>query len=99
MDQRVAAIAALVLAVASGPPATAQEVHQDTRLGFKLRPPKDFSQVPLKPDEEWIAARWISDKAYFQTDKTDGWTRDHKPELFVIAFPHAMVVTDKVEVG
>lgn len=74
--------------------AAAEEPHQDTRLGFKIKPPADFTKVPLKPDEEWIAARWISEKAYYQTDKTDGWTQDHKPEMYVIAFPKKTATTE-----
>jgi len=90
-------LAASLVFVALATTASAQEFHQDARLGFKIRPPKDFTKVPLKPDEEWIAVRWISDKAFYQTDKTDGWTVDHKPEMNVIAFSHEMV-NDKVDV-
>ena len=96
MSRLLATVAIALCAVTAN--ALAQELHQDPQLGFKIRPPQDFTKVPLKPDEEWIAARWISQKAYYQTDKTDrGWTMDHKPEMYVIAFAKEMV-KDKVDV-
>lgn len=78
--------------------AVAQGVHEDAKLGYKLRPPRDFTTIPLQPDEEWIVARWLSDKAYYQNDPTNGWTTDHKPELHVICFQDAVVKADRVEV-
>lgn len=90
-------IAAIVVAAVCvvPAPARAQELLQDTKLGFKLKAPSGFTRVPLKPDEEWIAAKWISDRAYFQNDKS-GFSIDHKPELMVVAFPSDKV-KEKVE--
>ncbi len=79
-------------------PAFAQGVHEDTKLGYKLRPPREFTAIPLQPDEEWIVARWLSEKPYFQNDPTTGWTMDHKPEIHVICFQDAVVNADRVEV-
>src|SRR5262245_41557310 len=85
-----AALAAYALA-ALPPAARAQDLHEDARLGFKIRAPKDFGEVPLKPDEEWIVGRWMSSRAYYQTDPTSGNSYDHKPEMHVIAFLDAKV--------
>lgn len=98
--QRRLALPALLFAAlaASAAGAAAQGVHQDDKLGYKLRPPREFTAVPLKPDEEWIVARWLSDKAYYQNDPTTGYQHDQKPELHVIAFPDAKTQAERVEV-
>jgi hypothetical protein len=77
-------------------PAPAQELLSDTKLGFKVKAPTGYTRVPLKPDEEWIVGRWISDRSFSQRD-TSGFSIDHKPELNVIAFPSSKV-KEKVEV-
>jgi len=71
-------------------PAPAQELLSDPKLGIKLKAPDGYTRVPLKPDEEWIAARWISPRSYYQNDKS-GFSIDHKPELTVVAFPSSKV--------
>jgi hypothetical protein len=91
----MAAFIVAVVCVAPAP-APAQELLQDARLGIKLKAPDGFTKVPLKPDEQWIVARWISDRAYYQNDKS-GFSVDHKPELNVIAFPSDKV-KEKVDV-
>lgn len=97
MVSRPAIAAILVAAVCVAPaPASAQELLQDTKLGFKLKAPSGYTRVPLKPDEEWVAAKWISDRAYFQNDKS-GFSIDHKPELTVIAFVNEKV-KEKVDI-
>jgi hypothetical protein len=84
------AVVALIAA-----PAPAQELLNDAKLGIKLKAPDGYTRVPLKPDEEWIVARWISDRSYYQNDKS-GFSIDHKPELTVVAFPSSKV-KEKVE--
>ena len=37
---------------------TAAQLHQDTRYGFKFKPPKDFKAVALKPGEMIIIAKY-----------------------------------------
>jgi hypothetical protein len=78
--------------------ASSQETHEDPKLGFKIRAPRDFQKIPVQPDEEWIVARWLSDRAYFQKDTTTGYSMDHKPEMHVIAFVDAVVNAERVEV-
>jgi hypothetical protein len=86
------AVLSVVAVALLAAPSPAQELLNDTKLGFKLKAPGGFTKVPLKPEEEWIVARWISDRAYFQNDKS-GFSVDHKPELNVIAFPSDKVKT------
>jgi hypothetical protein len=87
----IAAILAAVVCVVPAP-ASAQELLQDTKLGFKLKAPSGFNKVPLQNDEEWIVAKWISTRSYYAQSK-DGFSTDQKIELTVIAFPTAKVKT------
>ena len=65
--------------------------HQDQRFGFKFLPPKSWTQIPLKVDEDWLVAKYLSDKTYVWTDKEIGWSWEHKPELMVIAFVEQVI--------
>ena len=85
------AVLSLAVVTLLAAPAPAQELLSDAKLGIKLKAPDGYTRVPLKPDEEWIAARWISPRSYYQNDKS-GFSIDHKPELTVISFP-----SDKVK--
>lgn len=67
--------------------------HEDTRLGFKFKPPKEWTAVPLKVDENWQVAKYLSPREYLYNDP-QGWTWEHKPQLIVIAFPAAVVEKD-----
>lgn len=68
--------------------------HEDPRVGFKMSTPKKWNQIPIQNDERWIVGRYQSDKANHYTDKTFGWTFDHKPELTMIAFSGETMRTD-----
>ncbi len=89
-----ACVAPLVLAFLAAP-ALSQGGgwHQDQRFGFKFLPPKSWTQIPLKVDEDWLVAKYLSDKTYGWTDKEIGWTSEHKPELMVIAFVAQVIDT------
>ena len=67
--------------------------HEDTRLGFKFKPPKDWTAVPLKVDENWQVAKYLSPREYIYNDP-QGWTWEHRPQLVAIAFPAAVVEKD-----
>ena len=87
---------ALALSLAVEPVAVPQAkpdkgVCEDTRYGFRFKAPKEWTRIPLKLEEQWQVAKYLSDKPYFYTDPTDGWTNEHKPQATVIAF-----VTEKV---
>jgi hypothetical protein len=77
----------------AGPALVAQDkgVHEDAQFGFKFRPPKEWTRIPLKLEERWQVAKYLSDRPYFYTDKTEGWTYEHKPQLLVIAFVSELV--------
>lgn len=62
--------------------------HQDTRYGFKFKKPKKFDNIAIKVEEEWLAAKYVSEKEYSYHDKDTGGTSLHAPEVLVIAFPH-----------
>lgn len=62
--------------------------HMDTRYGFKFKQPKKYDNIAIKVDQEWLAAKYVSQQAFSFFDKKTGWTSEHKPEILVIAFPH-----------
>ena len=70
--------------------------HEDTDFGFKLKPPRDWTSVPLQIDERWQVLKYLADRPNFYTEK-GGWTYEHKPEMLVIAFVDE-VVRKKAEV-
>ncbi|MBK7644168.1 MAG: hypothetical protein IPJ19_14165 [Planctomycetes bacterium] len=60
--------------------------HKDARLGYQIQTPKNWSEVPTSVEERWVVAKCTSDKSYFWTDKSTGWTNEHKPDMTTIAF-------------
>lgn len=66
-------------------PLTALAEHEDTRIGFRIATPRGWSAIPLRIDERWIVAKYLSDKNDHWTDES-GWTQDHRPEMHAIAF-------------
>ncbi|MBL8898300.1 MAG: hypothetical protein JNM84_11760 [Planctomycetes bacterium] len=54
--------------------------------GFAIEAPAGWSEIPIKPGEEWILAKFLSDKVYVHNDKVSG-THEHRPMLEVIGFP------------
>lgn len=118
MKERRSSRALIALLVSSGaagtlgfgmPPAAgsatlqASGYHVDERLGFKLKPPRGWTQIPLKVEEQWLVAKFLSDKTYLYNDPDTGWSYEHKPELMVIAFveraPGEEPVTEEGEEG
>lgn len=92
MGHRVFALAATLALAAAAPDSYAQRGwHSDSRFGFKFKPPRKWDQIPLKRNEGWLVAKYLSDKSYFYTDPNGGWTWEHKPELMVIAFVEKIV--------
>ena len=37
--------------------------HKDSRWGFRIKVPKDWKQAAMSATEEWIAAKFIGDRA------------------------------------
>jgi hypothetical protein len=71
--------------------------YKDERLGMSIQTPKGWTTLPVNVDERWKAAKYLSDKTYFWTEKGGGWTYEHKPSMEVIAFV-AEAVKEKVKV-
>jgi len=82
---------------ALAPAPVVQEVHRDARLGFQFRPPRGWRSIPLKTDEAWLAAKYLSDKTYFYTDKVQGYTFEHTPEMLCISFIEENLERKKIE--
>jgi hypothetical protein len=84
---------ALALLAAAALPLRAQgsKAFENPEFGYRIKPPKEWTQVPLQLEEKWQTAKWLSDKPNYYTEPNGGWTREHKPELTVIAFVAEMV--------
>ncbi|HEV8114074.1 MAG TPA: hypothetical protein VGR31_14985 [Planctomycetota bacterium] len=65
--------------------------HKDERLGFTIQTPNKWTAIPMSGDERWMVAKYLSDKSYFWEDKKEGWPREHKPDMEVVAFVDAAV--------
>jgi hypothetical protein len=71
--------------------------HKDERLGFTIQTPRGWSEIPMNVDERWKVAKYFSDKSFFWTEKDGGWTREHKPNMEVVAFV-AAAMKEKIKV-
>lgn len=65
------------------------------RYGFELRTPKKWTQIGVKAEEEWLAAKFQCDSEFFYTDKELGYTSSHKPEMLVVVFPKEEMEEEK----
>lgn len=80
-------------------PASAQlqgRVWTHPQLGFKLTIPEGYREVPLKVDEKWILAKFLSDKVLLSKDRQYNW--EHRALLRVIAFTEKAKKESGVEV-
>ena len=60
--------------------------HEDEKLGYKVKYPKGWRFIAMGADEKWIAAKFLSDKSCFWTDKETGSSAEYKPVMQVITF-------------
>lgn len=60
--------------------------HEDARLGYRIKPPRGWNEVPTKPTESYIVAKFKSDKTEYHRDPEFGNTYQYQPEMVVIAF-------------
>jgi len=67
-------------------PAPQKGWHTDERFGFKLKVPSKWTSIPMKVDETWMAAKFLSKKEYIYVDPNTGWDSAHKAELVIIGF-------------
>jgi len=68
----------------------AQKTHKDTRLGFQIKPPKDYAGVPRSPRDVLTVAKFASE----QKESGRGYF-DAIPSLDVMFFPKSMQREDQ----
>ncbi len=73
----VAAAAAAVLSVAA-----AADTIRDEKYGYTMQIPPKWKRIPMPSDEEWIIAKYLSERAF---PTKDGWT--HTPDIRVVYLP------------
>ena len=44
------------------PETASAQTHKDERIGYQIKAPKRWTQIPLKSDEQWIVAKFMCDK-------------------------------------
>lgn len=88
---RKLAVIALVLGAFGLGVSEAREQHGSTvenhRWGYKLRAPKNWKSRAIRLDERWIAGKYFPDYT-LRTRNEMGDFVQHKPDLWVIGFPH-----------
>lgn len=77
------AIATLALDVR----AQGSKPYENQDFGYRIKAPKEWTQIPMQSTEKWQTAKWLCNRSYFYTESGGGWTYEHKPELVVLAFP------------
>ena len=60
--------------------------HEDPQLGFKIDVPKDWKEIALATNERHLVGKYESDRKYYYTDKTFGYTMENRPSMTMIAF-------------
>ena len=82
------AVSLAILATALGdrplPAQFERGVFRHEQLGFKVRVPSKWTVVPLEAREDWIVAKFLSDRSYVTSGKD--WSWDHKPMMKIIVF-------------
>ena len=76
----------LVALLYAAPAARAQDVYKDEALGFELRPPKGWKQIPNRPDETYLVLKYQAPDVDRALDEKTGALFEHRPEMMAIAF-------------
>lgn len=63
----------------------AQGLHKEEALGFEFRPPRGWKQIPIRPDESFMVAKYRSDDVERAVDPKTGKQLTHVPEVWVVA--------------
>lgn len=87
MKSRLVALALAGAFAALAPSTRAQVVrgtYIDEELGFRVRVPDDWSEIPVRIDENWIVAKFLSSKTWLS--KSRDWNEEHRPLMTVIVF-------------
>ncbi len=86
MRHRIILAAFCALALVAHPLSAQGKWHKDEQRGFQVKPPAGWTQIPIATSQEWIVAKYLSNREY--RDKKEGYT--HRPEFQVILFPDAV---------
>ena len=70
----------------AAPPASAQGVHADEAIGFQVRPPRGWKQIPMRPDESYLVGKYQAEDAERVLDPKTGRQLVHTPEILIVAF-------------
>lgn len=73
-----------------GTPGVQGSLHKDHELGFQIHLPKDWKQIPIAANENWVVAKYLSNR---ELQAKKDWDT-HTPEMKVILFP-AEIVKDR----
>jgi hypothetical protein len=74
------------------------QTHEDNRLGFEVRTPKEWNVIPPQTKEEWIVAKYLCNREDFYTDRDLGYTFQQRPQMRVIAFLSDKYREDQVKI-
>jgi hypothetical protein len=86
MIQRVLALLLVLGSFAFVATPVAAQTHKDERLGFQIRVPKKWTQIPMQSREQWVVAKFASDKIDYYTRTDLGYTLEHTPTIRIVAF-------------
>lgn len=73
------------------------KVHKDARLGFSIKPPTGWTEVPVPSREHWIVAQYQAPKEDQVYDKESAASWRHRPRMYAIAFLDAVMSRPDVE--
>ncbi len=60
--------------------------HEDSRIGYSVKPPKGWDQVPTKPNETYIVGKFKAGKKQFARNEELGYTYEYQQEMLVLLF-------------
>src|SRR5688572_22839696 len=84
----------LFSALAMAQPRFTAGVHEDPRLGYKIKVPEKWTMVPVDIDEKWIVAKYLCNREYAGKVSYMAWT----PQMRIVHFsPEKAKVTEKTE--
>ena len=88
---RGAILAAAVVAFVAAP--VRADTIKDEKYGYTMSVPAKFKRIPMPSDEEWIIAKYLSERTF---PTKDGW--DFTPELRVVYLPPSRKDKPKADV-
>ncbi|MEW6743591.1 MAG: hypothetical protein AB1486_12615 [Planctomycetota bacterium] len=89
----VVTLAVALLAASLGAQVKPGSPYKNTEFGFSVATPQEWTNVPIQQGEEWIVAKYVSERRLQQ--KKGLWT--HAPEMRIIVFPKAKTEGERVE--